>query len=70
MSRPSPPSEEAALLAAYHSKARHSSHVPVDVARRRHVRKYKGARPGQVLYEPAFTLEVTPREELLPPLME
>jgi len=62
--------EEAALLAAYHSKARHSSHVPVDVARRRHVRKYKGARPGQVLYEPAFTLEVTPREELLPPLME
>ncbi|HEY8530926.1 MAG TPA: NFACT RNA binding domain-containing protein [Limnochorda sp.] len=62
--------EEAALLAAYHSKARHSSHVPVDVARRRQVRKYKGARPGQVLYEPAFTLEVTPREELLPPRID
>lgn len=62
--------EEAALLAAYHSKARHSSHVPVDVARRRQVRKYKGARPGQVLYDPAFTLEVTPREELLPPRVD
>lgn len=59
--------EEAAMLAAFYSKARHSSHVPVDVARRRHVRKYRGARPGQVLYDPAFTLEVTPREELLPP---
>ncbi|BAS27428.1 Rqc2 family fibronectin-binding protein [Limnochorda pilosa] len=62
--------EEAALLAAHFSKARHSSHVPVDVARRRHVRKYKGARPGQVLYDPAFTLEVTPQEDRLPPPVE
>src|SRR5690606_41324947 len=45
--------EEAALLAAYHSKARHSSHVPVAVARRRPVRKYNGARARRVPYRAA-----------------
>lgn len=55
--------EEAALLAAYHSKARRSSNVPVDYAFRRHVRKPRGARPGMVVYTDHRTLFVTPSEE-------
>lgn len=55
--------EEAALLAAYHSKARRSANVPVDYAFRRHVRKPRGARPGMVVYTDHRTLFVTPSEE-------
>lgn len=54
--------EEAALLAAYHSKARRSANVPVDYAFRRHVRKPRGARPGMVVYTDHRTLSVTPDE--------
>ena len=35
---------EAAALAAWHSKSRHSTIVPVDWTRRKHVRKPRGAR--------------------------
>lgn len=51
---------EAALLAAYFSKARQSSKVPVDYTLRRHVRKPRGARPGMVVYTDQRTLFVTP----------
>lgn len=55
--------EEAALLAAYHSKARDSANVPVDYALIRHVKKPQGAKPGMVIYDHYKTLYVTPREE-------
>jgi len=53
---------EAAMLAAYYSKARESSGVPVDYTRIRHVRKPSGAKPGFVIYEGQRTLFVTPDE--------
>jgi len=56
---------EAANLAVYFSKARHSSKVPVDYTERRHVRKPAGARPGFVLYKNFQTLTITPDPELL-----
>lgn len=51
---------EAAALAAYYSKARESSGVPVDYTRIRHVRKPSGAKPGFVIYDNQKTLFVTP----------
>lgn len=54
--------EEAALLAAFHSKARASANVPVDYTFRRHVWKPRGARPGMVLYRHHRTAFVTPAE--------
>lgn len=56
---------EAALLAAYHSRARLSSRVPVDYTLCRYVRKPAGARPGFVIYDHQRTLYVTPSEENL-----
>lgn len=57
---------EAAALAAYHSKGRESSSVPVDYALRKHVRKPSGARPGMVIYDHNKTLWVTPDPSLHP----
>ncbi|MCZ0756064.1 Rqc2 family fibronectin-binding protein [Anoxybacillus sp. J5B_2022] len=56
---------EAANLAAYFSKARHSSSVPVDYTRVRYVKKPSGAKPGFVIYENQQTIYVTPDEELV-----
>lgn len=56
---------EAALLAAYYSKARESGGVPVDYTRIRHVRKPNGAKPGFVIYDNQKTLYVTPDETLV-----
>ena len=50
----------AAICAAWFSKARSSSHVPVDYTRRRYVKKPSGAKPGFVIYEKQKTLYVTP----------
>ncbi|HLR80264.1 MAG TPA: NFACT RNA binding domain-containing protein [Bacillota bacterium] len=51
---------EAAMLAAYFSKSRDSSSVPVDYTTIRYVKKPKGAKPGFVTYEQQKTLFVTP----------
>ncbi|HEY8344162.1 MAG TPA: NFACT family protein [Bacillota bacterium] len=51
---------EAASLAAFHSKARNSSKVPVDYTEKRYVRKPTGAKPGFVLYENFKTIIVDP----------
>ncbi|RUS46490.1 NFACT family protein [Cohnella sp. AR92] len=56
---------EAALLAAYYSKAKESSSVPVDYTKIRLVRKPNGAKPGFVIYEGQKTLFVTPDEETI-----
>ncbi len=56
--------EEAAILAATHSGARGSAHVPVDWTRRKWVRKPRGARPGVVVPDRVQTLFVTPDASL------
>src|SRR5690606_16974881 len=55
--------EAAAALAAYYSAARNSASVEVDVTRRRHVRKIKGAGPGMVTYRNERTIAVAPAAE-------
>lgn len=57
--------QEAALLAAWHSKARESSQVPVDHTLIKHVKKPSGTPPGFVIYEEQKTLFVTPDENQL-----
>ena len=56
---------EAATLAAYFSKARLSSQVPVDYTMKKHVKKPSGSKPGMVIYETNSTIYVTPTEELV-----
>jgi len=56
---------EAAQLAAYFSKARGSSQVPVDYTLIKHVKKPSGAKPGFVIYEQQKTLYITPNEEMI-----
>ena len=51
---------EAANLAAYYSKGRQSSNVPVDYCPRRFVKKPSGAKPGMVIYETNQTIYITP----------
>ena len=53
---------EAAMIAAYHSKARQSSLVPVDYTPVRQVKKPAGAKPGMVIYHVDQTAYVTPDE--------
>ncbi|EPD52851.1 hypothetical protein HMPREF1210_01231 [Paenisporosarcina sp. HGH0030] len=56
---------EAARLAAYFSKARDSSSVPVDYTEVRHVKKPNGSKPGFVIYFEQKTVFVTPSEDLV-----
>ncbi|WP_017380806.1 Rqc2 family fibronectin-binding protein [Paenisporosarcina sp. TG-14] len=56
---------EAAMLAAYFSKARDSSSVPVDYTEVRHVKKPNGAKPGFVIYFEQKTVFVTPSEDIV-----
>lgn len=57
--------QEAAILAAYFSKARESSSVPVDYTMIRHVKKPAGAKPGFVIYFEQKTIYVTPDEDIV-----
>ncbi len=52
--------EEAAMLAAYHSKGRDSAQVRVDYCMAKFVKKPAGARPGMVIYTNYQTAFVTP----------
>lgn len=54
----------AAELAAYFSKARDSSKVPVDYVQCKFVKKPSGAKPGFVVFTNQRTLYVTPRDDL------
>ncbi len=54
---------EAAEIAAYYSKARESSQVPVDFTAIKNVKKPNGAKPGMVIYDNYNTLYVTPKEQ-------
>lgn len=53
---------EAATLAAFYSKAKNSSNVPVDYTEVKNVKKMSGAKPGMVIYYTNKTIYVTPRE--------
>lgn len=54
---------EAALLAAFNSKGKMSSNVPVDYTEKKNVKKPKGSKPGMVIYENNSTIYVTPSEK-------
>ncbi len=56
---------EAAQLAAFHSKGRSSSQVPVDYTAVKFVKKPAGAKPGMVIFTNNRTLFVAPDEELV-----
>ena len=56
---------EAATIAAYYSKAKLSSSVPVDYTNVRYVKKPSGAKPGFVIYDNQKTVYVTPNENLV-----
>ena len=56
---------EGAMLAAYFSKSKMSSQVPVDYTKKKHVKKPSGSKPGMVIYETNSTMYVTPTEEMV-----
>lgn len=56
---------EAAQIAAYHSKGRNSSQVPVDYVAVKFVKKPAGAKPGMVIFTNNQTMYVTPDEGLV-----
>ncbi|MDR0879939.1 MAG: NFACT family protein [Clostridioides sp.] len=56
---------EGAMLAAYFSKSRMSSQVPVDYTKKKNVKKPSGSKPGMVIYETNSTAYVTPTEEMV-----
>jgi predicted ribosome quality control (RQC) complex YloA/Tae2 family protein len=57
--------KEAAVLAAYFSKARESSSVPVDYTTVKNVKKPNGAKPGFVTYDGQQTVYTTPNLDLV-----
>ena len=65
-----PSGMEAAIIAAFNSKARESSKVPVDYVLIKYVKKPQGAKPGMVIYDNYKTAIVTPDEELVRSLAE
>lgn len=62
--------EEAAVIAAYNSRARESTRVPVDYTYIKFVKKPVGAKPGMVIYDSYKTAIVTPDEALVQKLLE
>lgn len=56
---------EAAILAAYHSKAQLSASVPVDYTKVKYVKKPNGAKPGFVIYTDQKSLQVTPDKHVV-----
>ena len=56
---------EGAMLAAFFSKSKMSSQVPVDYTKKKNVKKPNGSKPGMVIYETNSTIYVTPTEELI-----
>ena len=56
---------EAACIAAYYSKAKNSSSVPVDYTLIKNVKKPTGSKPGKVIYNTYNTIYVTPTKEII-----
>ena len=57
--------EQASVIAAYHSKARESSQVPVNYTYVKNIKKPTGAKPGKVIYHVYFTLLANPDMDLI-----
>lgn len=55
----------AANLAAYYSKSKNGSNVPIDCTLRKFVKKPSGAKPGFVIYTNQKTYYATPNEDLI-----
>lgn len=55
--------EDAAVIAAYYSKARESSLVPVDYTRVKALKKPNGGKTGMVIYHEYYTIIVNPSKE-------
>ena len=62
--------ELAVQLAAYFSKARSSSNVPVDCVARRYVKNPAGSKPGFVIFTNQRTYYTTPDEQALAPYLK
>jgi predicted ribosome quality control (RQC) complex YloA/Tae2 family protein len=56
---------EAAGIAAFFSKAKASSKVPVDYTEIKNVKKPSGAKPGMVIYDSYNTIYITPDEKII-----
>lgn len=54
--------EEAAVIAAYYSKAQDSSKVPVDYTKVKNLKKPNGSKPGMVIYHTNYTMYAEPSE--------
>ncbi|WP_195428380.1 NFACT RNA binding domain-containing protein [Clostridium sp. D46t1_190503_E9] len=52
--------EEAGILAAYYSKAKNSTKVPVDYTKVKNLKKPNGSKPGMVIYHTNYTLYTEP----------
>lgn len=61
--------EEAAIIAAFHSKARNSAQVAVDYTNVKNVKKPNGAKPGMVIFSEHKTVYVTPDENIVSSLL-
>lgn len=57
--------EEAAVVAAFHSKARNSSRVDVDYTFIKNVKKPNGSKPGMVIFTNNYTITVKPDEDII-----
>ena len=57
--------EQAAIIAAYHSKAKDSSLVPVDYTRVKQLKKPNGGKTGMVIYHEYWTIITNPDKELV-----
>ncbi len=62
--------EEAAILAAYYSKGKEADKVPIDYTFRSNVKKPRGARPGMVIYDNYWTINVNPSDSRLQSLLK
>jgi predicted ribosome quality control (RQC) complex YloA/Tae2 family protein len=62
--------EEAAVLSAWHSKARMSANISVDYTSVKNVNKPSGAKPGMVIYVNYKTAVVTPEKSLVDSLQK
>jgi predicted ribosome quality control (RQC) complex YloA/Tae2 family protein len=56
---------EAAVIAAYHSRARDSGSTPVDFTAIKNVKKPAGSKPGMVIYDNYQTVYVKPDRQLV-----
>ncbi len=62
--------EQAAVIAAYYSRASDSVQVPVDYTLIKNVRKPQGAKPGMVIYTDYKTAYVNPDKQLVERLLK